>query len=117
MATHFDIDQFYFGESVEFDFFGKDRNGAVLGTPASQIITMNIGKTEKGAAEVSVSSATSAITLVDAETGKWSANIPHSTLSSLSEGKRYYYMITSNLSGDDPTVQAHGRFILKKAII
>lgn len=117
MAKTVDIDQFFFGESVEFDFYGKERSGAVLGTPASQIITMNIGKTPQGAAEVSVTTATSAITLSDATTGKWLVDVPHSSLSGLTEGKRYYYTITSNLSGEDPMVQAQGKFILKKAII
>jgi len=116
MATETNITEFYKGEYLQITFFAKDRNGAVIETPASQIITLTISDTPEGIPTHTFGTATGEITLTNATTGEFTIYLTAIKMATLLEGRSYYYNIWTGLSANQIVLQALGKLTLKKSV-
>lgn len=114
MATELDIVEYHKGEYVEIDFFAKNRDGTVLTSPASQVVTMTIGETASGDPLLTFTTTGGKIVLTDAPTAKFTIGLLEADLTTLIEGRTYFYNIWVGTS--QPTLQAKGRFVLQNSI-
>jgi hypothetical protein len=111
-----DITEFSYGETLTFTIAAKDRDGSVITTPGSQTLTLWIGNTLGGAAALEFNSSPEVV-LSDAGTGTWLVSVPYASYSStLSEGRVYYYNLTTKLGSDDPILQKSGKIRLQAAL-
>jgi len=111
-----DITEFSHGETLTFTIAAKDRDGSVITTPGSQTLTLWIGNSSRGAAALEFDSSPE-VTLSDATDGIWLVSVPYSAYSpTLSEGRSYYYNLTTKLGSDDPILQKSGRLYFKPAL-
>ncbi|WP_320176609.1 hypothetical protein [Roseovarius pacificus] len=116
MTQTLDIDEFKHGETIEFTVAAKNRDGSVINTPGSQILTFWIGTSPGGNFSVMFKDSPEVV-LSDAGNGIWLVSIPVSAYGPyLVEGRSYYYDITTQLGSDDPILQKKGRLYLGPAI-
>lgn len=113
MPAFVDITEYYKGEHVEITFFAKDRDNTPLDNAASQTITMTIGESVGGVPLLTFTTGGD-ITLVDGPTAEFLISLSASDLTSLVEGKTYYYNIWSGTT--QKTLQASGKFVLQYSI-
>lgn len=115
MAANFDIVDFHKGEGLRFTAALKNRDGAVIDSPATQTVTLRIGATESGGSVVEFSAAPE-VTLTEEATGVWTFLIPPESLSAVPENKVFRYNIWSQLGFAAPVLQIKGAIRLKASI-
>lgn len=116
MATESNITEFHKGEYIEIILLAKDRDGSVISTPASQTMTFAIGDTPSGSPSLEFTTTAGDITLADVGTGEFTLQLTPTDLISLVENKTYYYNYWSEISSDQPLLQAKGQFKLLNSI-
>lgn len=107
MATIVHLQSSHKGEDLLIDLLAKDRDGSTLSSPASQTITLAIGRNPSAAPLLEL---TAGWTLADAGTATFEGTFTETMLSSLDEGALYYYNIWSRLGTSSPLLQAKGQF-------
>ncbi len=112
MATKANIEGFHKGEYIEIVLLAKDRDGSVITTPASQLVSFTVGDTPAGTPSLTFTTVTGEVVLTDAPTGEFTVQLEASDLSTLLENRTYYYNLWSELSPSQPLLQAKGKFKL-----
>ena len=115
MAIEEDIDTFHEGEGLALTLAAKNRDGSVITTPASQTITFEIATKKGGPASLTFNSSPQVV-LTDSGTGTWTIAPTASDLSTMTEGKTYYYNIRSQLGAADPILQKKGKLVIQPGI-
>jgi len=105
----------YKGEGLRIQFFAKAPGGtSVIASPASQLIGITIGASY-GKSPTNLEFKDK-YTLIDAPTGEFLIALTAANLDPLREGKTYYYNIWSQLSGEDPILQALGELTINSSL-
>lgn len=116
MAANTDITGFYKGEVVDITFLAKNRDGSILNSAATATVSMTIGVTPKDEPSLEFTTVSGKITLVSAPAGSFRIYLDTTDLTTLVEGKVYYYNIWTWQTGTEKTLQAYGKFILQNSI-
>lgn len=116
MAANTDITGFYKGEVVDITFLAKNRDGSVISSPATAVVSMTISGNPKDAPALTFSTATGKISLVSVPLGSFRILLEETDLDSLVEGKTYYYNIWTWQDPTQKTLQAYGKFNLQNSI-
>jgi hypothetical protein len=116
MAAITDITGFFKGEVVDITFLAKNRDGTVLSSAGTATVLMTIGATPKDAPLLTFTTVSGEITLISAPAGSFRIIIDETDLSTLVEGKTYYYNLWTYQIVSDKTLQAYGKFILQNSV-
>jgi hypothetical protein len=104
---------FYKGEAVQITVMAKNPDGTVISNTASQTIIFTIGASVGAEPTLSFDDRFS---LEDGPTGEYSIDVSDADLTTLVEGKTYFYNIWTKHLTDDPRLQSYGKFVLQKSI-
>jgi hypothetical protein len=115
MATKVDIIGFHKGEAVSITLLAKEPDGTVLANAASTVITMRIGTSVGGDADLIFSTTEGSITLTDGPTAEFAILLTPTGLTNAIEGKLYKHNIWSG-TGATSLLQAKGAFLLQQSM-
>lgn len=104
---------FYKGETATIALLAKNPDGSIISNPTDQTIIITIGTTLSSAPILEFNDR---FTLQSALTGSFSVSLSDEDMSSLTEGKVYFYNLWSKHLTADPRLQTFGKFLLQKSI-